>query len=74
MASEKQKEHLIQFGKHLLALRKKQNLSYRKFAQNCDIDYADVKKYEKGELNMTFLTMIEFAKGLNIPLKELIDF
>jgi transcriptional regulator with XRE-family HTH domain len=74
MASEKQREHLIHFGKHLAALRKKQNLSYRKFAQNCDIDYADVKKYEKGELNMTFLTMIEFAKGLNIPLKELIDF
>lgn len=74
MASDKQREHLIEFGKHLLALRKKQNLSYRKFAQLCDIDYADVKKYEKGELNMTFLTMVEFAKGLNIELKELLDF
>jgi transcriptional regulator with XRE-family HTH domain len=74
MASDKQKESLIAFGKHLLALRKKQNLSYRKFAQNCDIDYADVKKYEKGQLNMTLLTMIEFAKGLSIPLKELMDF
>jgi transcriptional regulator with XRE-family HTH domain len=74
MASEKQREHLIEFGKHLLALRKKQNLSYRKFALLCDIDYADVKKYEKGELNMTFLTMVEFAKGLGIPLKDLLDF
>jgi len=74
MASEEQKEHLTQFGKHLLALRKKQNLSYRKLAQNCDIDHADIRKYEKGEINMTFLTMIEFAKGLGISLKELMDF
>jgi len=74
MASDKQKEYLIQFGEHLASLRKKKKLSYRKFAMNCDIDYADVKKYEKGEFNMTFLTMIEFAKGLDIPLKELMDF
>ena len=74
MASEEQKKFLIKFGSHLLALRKNKNLSYRKVAQNCDIDHADIRKYEKGLLNMTILTMVEFAKGLDITLKELMDF
>ncbi|MEZ2338377.1 helix-turn-helix domain-containing protein [Mucilaginibacter sp. RCC_168] len=74
MASENQKDHLIQFGKHLASLRKNKNLSYRKLAQNCDIDHADIRKYEKGEQNMTFLTMVEYAKGLGISLKDLLDF
>lgn len=74
MASEEQKKFLLRFGTHLLELRKKKNLSYRKLAQNCDIDHADIRKYEKGEINMTILTMVEFAKGLEITLKELMDF
>jgi len=74
MASENQKEELIRFGEHLASLRKLKKLSYRKFAQKCDVDYADIKKYEKGKINMTFLTMIEFAKALDIPLKELLDY
>lgn len=74
MASEEQKDQLIKFGKHLAALRKSKNLSYRKLAQKCDIDFSDIKKYENGEFNMTFFTMIEFAKGLDIPLKEILDF
>lgn len=74
MASEEKKAYLIQFGEHLASLRKSKNLSYRKLAQNCDIDYSDIRKYEKGEINMTFLTMLEFAKGLDIPLKEILNF
>ena len=74
MASEKQKEYLIEFGKRLHELRKKKNLSYRKLAQNYDIDHADIRKYEKGEINMTIFTILEFAKGLEIPVKELMYF
>lgn len=74
MASEEQKKFLIKFGSRLLELRKNKNLSYRKLAQKCDIDHADIRKYEKGELNMTILTVVEFSKGLEVPLKELMDF
>ncbi|RWY47471.1 helix-turn-helix domain-containing protein [Mucilaginibacter gilvus] len=74
MASEEQKKFLLRFGKNLLELRKKKNLSYRKLAQKCDIDHADIRKYEKGEINMTILTMVEFSKGLEISLKELMEF
>ena len=55
-------------------MRKKQNLSLRKLALNCNIDHADVKKYENGEYNLTLVSLTELAKGLDIPLKELMDF
>jgi transcriptional regulator with XRE-family HTH domain len=74
MASELEKKLLVEFGLHLTFLRKSKNLSYRKLALKCDIDHSDIRKYEKGEKNMTFLTMTEMAKGLEIPLKQLLDF
>lgn len=61
-------------SKHLETLRKSKKLSFRKLALNCDIDHSDIKKFEKGEKNITLLTMLELAKGLGIPAKELMDF
>ncbi|QJD95980.1 helix-turn-helix transcriptional regulator [Mucilaginibacter robiniae] len=74
MISEIQKETLIKFGRHLESLRKSKNLSLRKLAQNCNIDYADIKRYENGEINVTLLSVIELANGLGISAKELMDF
>jgi len=73
MQSEHQ-EILIRFGKRLEELRLKQNLSLRKLALHCNIDHADVKKYENGEINISLISITELAKGLNVPLKELMEF
>ena len=74
MASDNQKDNLIKFGRHLQALRKSKNLSLRKLAAKCDIEHSDIVRYENGEINMTFHTLIELSTGLEIPLKELMDF
>jgi transcriptional regulator with XRE-family HTH domain len=74
MISEPQKEILIKLGRRIASLRKSKNLSFRKMALYCDLDYSDIKKFEKGEVNITFLTLVELAKGLDVPLKELMDF
>jgi transcriptional regulator with XRE-family HTH domain len=74
MASENYKEQLKRFGERLASLRKEKNLSYRKLAQVCDIDFSDIKKYEKGEINLTFASLTELSKGLDVPLKDLMDF
>ena len=74
MISETQKEILLKFGDHLEILRKNKKLSFRKLALNCDIDYSDIKKIEKGEKNITFLTIIELAKGLGLKPKDILDF
>ncbi|MDB5143410.1 MAG: helix-turn-helix protein [Mucilaginibacter sp.] len=74
MTSEPQAEILNKFGRHLQAIRKRKKLSYRKIALNCDVDYSDISKIEKGERNPTLLTVVELAKGLGVPLKELMEF
>ena len=67
-------DFLTQLGKQLEKLRKKKDLSYRKLAQNCNIDYSDISKIEKGKANITMLTLLELAKGLEIHPKKLLDF
>jgi len=74
MFSEEHTEELLRFGKHLYKLRRNKKLSYRKLAQLCDVEYASIKRFEKGEKNFTFITIIELAKGLGVPVKELMDY
>jgi len=74
MAKDTSNDDLIKFGHHLQLLRKNKKLSLRKLAAKCNIEHADITRYEKGEINLTFMSLIELAKGLEIPLKELMDF
>lgn len=61
---------LNNFGSNLKRIRKGKKLSLRKLASNCNIDHSDIAKMEKGEVNITLLTLEELAKGLNIlPIK-----
>ncbi|MET3035909.1 helix-turn-helix transcriptional regulator [Chryseobacterium sp. NRRL B-14859] len=65
---------LKSFGKRIETLRNEKNLSLRQLSQNCDIDYSDISKIEKGLRNIQMSTILELAKGLNITTKELFDF
>lgn len=67
-------EDLLKFGRHLRSLRLAKSLSLRKLAAKCNIEHADIVRYEKGDVNLSFLTLMELAKGLEIELKELMDF
>jgi transcriptional regulator with XRE-family HTH domain len=64
----------IEFGKQIEKLRTEQKLSYRQLAQRCDVDFSNISKIEKGEINIQLSTVLELAKGLSITLKELFDF
>jgi len=74
MISETDKEVLTQFGKHLKALRLSKDLTYRKMALHCNIDYSDIQRFESGKINITLLTLIELSKALEIEPKELLEF
>lgn len=74
MPKKEHEEYLKRFGKHLEELRKSKNLTLRKLAQKCDIDFSDISRYEKGEINLSFMSMLELCDGLEITLKELMDF
>lgn len=74
MDSKKKKEALIQFGKRLSQIRRAKKLSYRKLATLCDVDYSDIKKFEKGEVNITIATLMDISMGLKVHPKELLNF
>ncbi len=67
-------EFQVAFGKQIEKLRTQQNLSYRQLAQRCDVDFSNISKIEKGEINIQLGTILELAKGLNVHPKELFDF
>jgi transcriptional regulator with XRE-family HTH domain len=74
MLSENQQERLKRFGKRLETLRKSQGLSLRKLALKCNIDYADIKRYENGTINLTLVSMMDLADALEMEVKDLLDF
>lgn len=61
-------------GKRLKQLRKEKKMSLRSLSQNCDLDFSDIGKYEKGEVNIQLTTIYELAKGLEVHPKTLFDF
>ena len=65
---------LKKFGKRVAELRKSKDLSYRKLAQRCNIDYSDISKIEKGLIKIQLPTILELAKGLEVHPKELFNF
>jgi transcriptional regulator with XRE-family HTH domain len=74
MVSDLDKKVLTQFGKHLKTLRQSKKLTYRKMALRCNIDYGDIQRIEAGKVNITLLTLLELAKALELPPKELLDY
>lgn len=74
MAEKTINPHLKRFGKHLEELKKESKLSYRKIAERCDIEHADIKRYVDGKINPTLLSLFELAKGLGVNPKDLLDY
>lgn len=72
MELEKKEELVNKLGQKLKELKSQSNLSYRKLAQRCNLDHADIKKYEKG-VDLRFLTIIELAKAYGVDPKEILD-
>jgi DNA-binding Xre family transcriptional regulator len=74
MVLGERKNYLNEFGKNLKKIRMKKKLSLRKLDANCNIDHSDIAKIEKGEVNITLLTIFDLAKGLEVNPKKLLDF
>lgn len=62
------------FGKNLQKIRKAQNMSLLKLSYNCSIDNSKISKIEHGRHNVTLSTIIDLAKGLEVPPAKLLDF
>lgn len=74
MAKAKSSIYLQNLGRHIKKLRESKGHSLRTLAAESGIDYSDIGKIERGEKNITYLTMVELANALGMPLKKILDF
>jgi transcriptional regulator with XRE-family HTH domain len=74
MINETSKVLLEQFGSHIRSIRVSKKLTYRKMATQCNIDFSNLRKIEQGKLNVTLITILELAKGLDIAASELLNY
>jgi ribosome-binding protein aMBF1 (putative translation factor) len=67
-------ETLLRFGANLRKLRKERKLSLRQLSYLCKVDHSKIGAMERGEINITLLTMKELALGLGVHPSTLLDF
>jgi len=74
MAKDPAKEYLKKFGENLKIVRESKRLTQRSLSSTCTIDHSDISKMERGEKNITLLTVLELAEALEVKPKKLLDF
>jgi DNA-binding XRE family transcriptional regulator len=65
---------LVVFGKHLRALRESKGISQETLGLNIGSYQSTIIRIEQGKSNPKLMTLIEIAKSLKIPVKDLFDF
>lgn len=65
---------MLRFGKRLGQIRRAKKLSFRKLAARCNVDHSDIRRYERGEVNITIFTLMDLSAGLDVHPTELLDF
>ena len=72
--TSKQEMILELFAGKVATLRKKKGLSLNQMAARCKLAGPKISLIEKGEVNVTLMTIIELAEGLGVHPKQLLDF
>lgn len=74
MKKDLKKDFLFRFGEQLQKVRESKGLSQRELSLNCSIDHSNLSKIERGEKNITLLTIFELASALDVKPRRLLDF
>ena len=69
-----EENYLKKFGSNVERIKKEKKLAYRKIAANCGLEHGDIKRYVDGKVNLTLLSLVDLAKGLDVHPKDLLDF
>ncbi|MDQ0102558.1 transcriptional regulator with XRE-family HTH domain [Paenarthrobacter nicotinovorans] len=62
---------LVEFGKHLRAVREGKGLSQDALSHEAGLHRTYVGAVERGERNPTFLSLQKYAKGLGLSVEDL---
>ena len=60
-------------GANIKRLRETKGLSLRQLSYACNIDNSKISKIEKGQINITFTTLLQLANALEIHPSELLN-
>lgn len=66
MSVRKHDIYLKAFGNNLRRIRKEQHITMEGLAFESDIDYRQIGRIERGEVNTTILSLLRIAEALHI--------
>jgi len=61
-----------QIGKQIQTLRRRRGISQEELADLCGLHRSHLGQIERGELNVTLVTMHRIGKGLGVSLNQLL--
>ncbi len=67
-------EYLIKLGNRIADMRKQRGLSQTDLAIKCGMDRQNLSNIERGKKNIQAITVYRLARGLEVHVKELVDF
>jgi len=73
MVRQSDKTNLKKLGLNIKKLREAKGLSFRELSYACDIDNSKISKIEKGQINITFTTILQLARALEVTPSELLQ-
>jgi transcriptional regulator with XRE-family HTH domain len=71
---EKKSKYLVELGKRIKTIRTEKGLSQEQLALKADVDRSYMGGIERGERNVTFLTLVKIVSALGVKPKDLINF
>jgi transcriptional regulator with XRE-family HTH domain len=72
--AESRNKDLIKLGKHIRKLREQKQMSLRDMSYACELDHSKISRIENGAINITYSTILQLAKALELPPYELLHF
>ncbi len=65
---------LKEFGKHLRQVRKGKGMSMEALSYKADIEYRQLGRIERGEVNTTLISLLRIANALEVDLDQFFKF
>lgn len=73
MIRDSDKKKLKLLGANIKRLREAKQLSLRDMSYACNIDNSKIAKIEKGQINITFTTILQIADALETNPSEILN-
>ena len=65
---------LARFSSHLKKLREAKGISIHELAASAGLEYAQVQRIEKGKVNLTLISILALADGLDVSPDTLLKY